>query len=66
VAGHLLGDLQLAAVLQLGGDAGGPEAVASDARLNAGGEGATLNHHVHVGLGQRQPGGELAVPEGRE
>ena len=30
VVGHLLGDFQLAAVAQVFGDAGGPEAVATD------------------------------------
>jgi hypothetical protein len=30
MAGHLLGDLELAAVLQIGGDAGGAEAVGAD------------------------------------
>ena len=33
---------------------------------DAGGDGAALDHHVDVGLGQRLAAGELAVPHGGE
>ena len=36
MVGHLLGDFELAAVAQVFGDAGGPEAVATDFGLDAG------------------------------
>jgi len=63
VAGHLLGDFELAAVLQVGGYAGCTEAVATDFGGDAGSQSPPLNHHVHVGLRQGSPAGELAVPE---
>ena len=62
VAGHGLRYLQLAAVLKIGGDAGGPEAVATDLGLDAGALGPSLDHHVHVGLGKRGPADQFAVP----
>lgn len=64
--GHLLSDLELAAILQISCDASGAKAVATDLGLNAGRDGAALNGHVHIGLGQVQTRGQLAVPEGRE
>ena len=60
VVGHLLGDFQLAAVAQVFGDAGGPEAVATDFRLDAGVAGAAADHPIHIrlshGLGREMPG----------
>jgi hypothetical protein len=53
VAGHLLSDFEFAAVLQVGGDAGGAEAMTTDPGCNAGCKRSALNHHVHVGLGKR-------------
>ena len=59
MAGHLLGDLQLAAVLQVGGDHGGAEAVGADFGSQSCSACPPLDHHVHIGLGQgsaiRQP-----------
>jgi hypothetical protein len=52
VAGHLLGDFELAAVLQVRRNSSGAEAVGADLRRDAGGEGSALNHHVDVGFGQ--------------
>ena len=49
--GHLLGDLQLPAVAQVLGDAGGAEAVAADARTDVRGIGAPAHHSENVGLG---------------
>ena len=43
VVGHLLGDLQFAAVLQVFRDAGRPEAVAPDPRADAGCLGASAD-----------------------
>ena len=57
VAGHLLGDFQPSAVLQVGGDAGGPEGVAAHFGFNAGFFCPALDHAVDVGLGQG-PGAE--------
>ncbi len=50
MAGHLLRHFELAAVLQVCGNAGRAEAVAVELDLNAGGNGPPLNHHVHVRL----------------
>ena len=66
VAGHLLRNFELAAVRKVGGDAGGPEAVATDLGLDAGGNRPALNHHVCIRLGERQPVGQFSVPHGRE
>ena len=56
---HLRGALQLAAVLQVGGDARGAKGMVADARGDASGLGAPLNHRIGVGLGQGVAG-ELA------
>lgn len=66
MACHLLGDLQLTAVLQVGGDTGGPEAMGADLGAQAGGFGSPLNHHVHVDLGQGSATGQLAMAQGRK
>jgi len=59
MAGHLLGDLELTAVLKVGGDPGCSEAVGADLGLQLCSSCPLLDHHVHVGLCQgnaiRQP-----------
>ena len=66
MAGHLLGDLELASVLQLGGDPGGAEAVGADLGAQSCRPCPPLNHHVHIGLGQGRPVGQPAMAQGRE
>ena len=51
MAGHVLGDLQLTAVLQVRGDPGSAEAVGADLGAQPCSSRPPLNHHVHVGLG---------------
>src|ERR1700733_7782478 len=63
VAGHLLGHFELTAILEVGGDARGAEAVAGDSCCNAGGLRAALDHGVNILLGKLCATGELAVPE---
>jgi hypothetical protein len=52
VCGHLLGDLQAAAVLEIGGDAGGAEGVAADLGLDPSRKRSFANHSPNVGLEQ--------------
>ena len=66
MAGHLLGDFELAAVLEVGSDAGGAEGVVADFRRNAGSDGAPSDHLVNLGLRNRLADGELAMPHGGE
>jgi hypothetical protein len=66
VASHLLGDLELAAVLQVGGDAGGAEAVGADPGSQSWSACPPLDHHVHIGLGQGSALGQPAMAQGRE
>src|SRR5437660_3306989 len=66
VAGHLLRHFKLSAVLQIGGDARGAEAVAGDLRRDPGGLRATLDHRVDVLFRERRAVRELTVPECRE
>lgn len=66
MAGHLLGDLQLAAVLQVGGDPGGAEAVGADLGSQSCSACPPLDHHVHIGLGQGSAIGQPAMAQGRE
>jgi hypothetical protein len=66
VAGHLLRDFELTAILQVRRDPGSAEAVATDLRPNSRRKRPALNHHVHVRFGQRSPAAELAMPHGRE
>ena len=56
---HLRGAFKRAAVFQIGGDARGAKGVVADARSDAAGFGAPLNHRIGVGLGQGVAG-ELA------
>jgi len=60
VVGHLLGDFELAAVLEIGGNAGGAEGVAADLRLDPGRQRPPSNHPPHIGL-QHGPVGQLAA-----
>lgn len=53
---HGGGLFQRAAVLEIGRDAGRPEAVVAGFRGNAGGSEAPPDHRVGVGLGERGPG----------
>lgn len=48
--GNLLRDLQLAAVPQVFGDAGGAEGVATNLRLDAGLLGSSADHSPDIGL----------------
>ena len=57
--GHLGGALQRAAILQISGDPRRPKSVVSDARGDACGFRALLDHRIGVGLGQGVAG-ELA------
>jgi hypothetical protein len=66
MAGHLLGDLELAAVLTIGGDPGGAEAVGTDLGAQSCSSCPSLDHHVHIGLGQGRPVGQPAMAQGRE
>ncbi len=66
MTGHVLGDLQLAAVLEVGGDTGGSETVRADPSAQPSGFGPFLNHQVHIGLGQGNAAGQPAVTQGRE
>ena len=56
---HLRGAFERAAVFPIGGDDRGAKGVIADARGDAAGLGAPLNHSVGVGLGQGVAG-ELA------
>ena len=60
VVGHLLGDFELAAVLEISGDARGAEGVAADLRLDPGRQRPPANHPPHIGL-QHGPVGQLAA-----
>ena len=66
MAGHLLGDLELAAVLKVGGDPGGAEAVGADLGAQSCSSCPALDHHVHIGLGQGCPISQPAMAQGRE
>lgn len=66
MAGHLLGNFKLAAVLQVSGNAGGPEAMAAYSGRNASGQRTPLNHQMNICLGKRLPTLKLAVAHGRE
>ena len=54
MVGHLLGNLQLAAVAQVLGDAGGSEAVAAEVCADAGHRSASAHHSEDVGLSHRR------------
>lgn len=47
---HLLGDLQPATILEIGGDARRPESVAPDLGLNPGRERSPADHAPDIGL----------------
>ena len=49
---HLLGDLEPAAILEVGGDAGRPEGVATDLGLDPGRKRPPANHPPDIGLEQ--------------
>jgi len=53
---HLRGAFKRAAVFQIRGDARGAKGVVADARGDAAGFGAALNHRIGVGLGQGAAG----------
>lgn len=56
VIGHLLGEFELAAVLQVGRDPRRTEGVGPDLGPDAGGGGAAAEHAPHVGLAEAAPG----------
>ena len=66
VAGHVLGNLQLATILEIGGDASGPETVGADLGPEPSRFGPLLDHQMHVGLGQGSAAGQPAIAQGRE
>lgn len=66
MACHLLGDLQLATVLQVGGDSGRAEAVGADSGPQACTSRPLLDHHVNIGLGQGCAIGQPAMAQGRK
>ena len=66
MTGHVLGDLQLATVLEVSGDAGGAEAVGADFGSKPSRLRPPLNHQVHIGLGQGSAAGQPAIAQGRE
>ena len=66
MAGHLLGDLELTAVLQIGCDPGGAEAVGADLGSQSCSSCPPLNHHVHIGLGQESAVLQPAMAQSRE
>ncbi len=66
MTGHVLGNFQLAAILEVGGDPGSAEAVGTDLGSEPRGFGAFLNHQVHVGLGQGSAPGQPSIAQGRE
>ena len=53
VAGHGLRDLELAAILEVGGDPRCTKAMGADFRAQPGRLAAALNHCMHVGLRKR-------------
>ena len=63
--GDLLGDFKLAAVLQVGGYAGGAKSVVADLRLDAGGGRAALDDAVGVLLPERFPAENAGVSGSR-
>jgi hypothetical protein len=52
VVGHGCCVFECAAILQVGGDAGGAEGVVANLRRYAGRRGAALDHGIGIGLGQ--------------
>lgn len=64
MASHVLCDLQLATVPQIGGDAGGPEAMDADLRSQPGRLSPALKHQVLVGLGQGNAVGHPPMARG--
>jgi hypothetical protein len=67
MCGHLLGDFQLAAVLEIGRDAGSAEGVTADLCFYPGLGSSPANHSPHIGL-QHGTVGQLAAapPAGAE
>ena len=64
MVGHGGRFFQRAAVLEIGGDAGGPETVVADLRRNICSRGAAADHNEGIGLGQgncRKPTGAAAA-----
>jgi hypothetical protein len=61
MSGHLLGDFQLAAILQISRDAGGAKGVAADFGLDSGRERPPADHPPHIGL-EQGIAGQLAGP----
>lgn len=66
MAGHGLRHFQLAAVLQIRGDAGRPGCVAGGLGFYAGVLGPSLESSFGRWPGQKSPVGQLAVPHGEE
>lgn len=66
VTGHLLGDFQFAAVLQIRGDAGRSETVTGYLGSNTGGQCSALDHQIDLGLRKGGTARKFSVAEGRE
>jgi hypothetical protein len=60
------GDLELPAVLKVGGDARCAEAVGADLGFESSSSCPPLDHHVHIGLGQVSAIRQPAMAQGRE
>jgi hypothetical protein len=60
VVGHLLGNFELPAVLEIGSDAGRPEGMAANFRLDASSRSSPANHSPYIGL-QHGAGGQLSA-----
>ena len=66
MAGHVLGDLQLAAILEIGGDSRCPETMSTHLGPQPSRFCSALDHQVHIGLGQGSAAGQPAMAQGRE
>lgn len=66
MASHLLRNFQFAAVLKVGGDAGGPRTVTTDLRCDTGSACSPTDHPVDFGLRERSPIYKRTVTHRRE
>lgn len=64
MSSHLLGNFQLAAILQISRDAGGTKGMATDLGLDSGREGPAADHSPHIGL-EQGIASQLARPPAR-
>ena len=64
MAGHMLYHFELGAILKVGGDAGGAEAVGLTLVAQTSCFGPPLDHQVHIELVQGNASGQLIVAQG--